>query len=588
MRQTTIHSGTRRDSSAGGVTGAAVTTWSLGVDLGTSFSAGAVASAGRAEVLEVGGERRVPSTVVLAEDGQLLAGTFARRMVGRYPDRAERNPKRYVGRGSMVLGGEQVDVRRALAALLELFVGEARRRFDGTAPSSVVLTHPVAWGTDRRDLLRDAAERVLPEVPVTLLDEPVAAAVHYAHDHALAIGDSVAVYDLGGGTFDAAVLASARDGFRVVGRPGGDPDIGGESFDERVYAHFGEQLALLAPEWWKELGSNPDRRWLAASAELLTEARLAKESLSEYETAAQYIPGADADVHLTRAELDDLIRDDVRRTADILAEVVAVAQLRPDQLRGVFLTGGASRGRLVEQTLRETYGPLVRTWQDPKTVVALGAALWAARNTPGVAVGTAAPGAAAAGPGDAAAVGGHTGAQPLQPLAPGWTGVVPPMERALGAATGAYGAAQRATSQLGAAAAQAGGRAARSVAGARAAGPAAVVHRVLRFAPAIVFAGGLLLVIMGMSGGGGEVTMSVLLVVLAAVVGAALGAAVHPQLTMSVHPVLPPVIGAVLWALGNLALTFVVDPDGGGALLLAVLLWASAATVLVGRRRLAA
>ncbi|WP_156893042.1 Hsp70 family protein [Actinokineospora enzanensis] len=360
-----------------------MTRWSLGVDLGTSFSAGAIATADRVESIEVSGERRIPSTVLLDESGRLVAGTLAQRMVGRSPDRAERNPKRYVGRRPMLLGGEPVTVQRALAALLELFVGEARRRFDGATPVGLVLTHPVAWTPAQRQVLTEVAEMVLPGVPVELIEEPVAAAVHYSHTHAadtLRGKDSVAVYDLGGGTFDTAVLTVDGSGFTVVGPPGGDPEIGGETFDERVFHHFGEQLDRLAPDWWAQVSTNPDRRWLAAASDLLTEARLAKESLSDYDDANQYVPGADVDVRITRAEFDALIGEDVRRTTRLLARSIEGSGRAPDELRGIFLTGGASRIPLVQDSLRGEYNGLVRTWQDPKTVVALGAARWAQRS----------------------------------------------------------------------------------------------------------------------------------------------------------------------------------------------------------------
>ncbi|MGQ0779479.1 MAG: Hsp70 family protein [Pseudonocardiales bacterium] len=353
--------------------------WSLGVDLGTSFSAAAIATAGRVELLDIGGERRIPSTVLLDEAGQLLAGTLAQRMVGRSPDRAERNPKRYVGRGPMLLGGHPVTVQNALAALLEVFLAEARRCFDGTEPDCVTLTHPVAWSPEQCQVLSGAAGLALPSSHIELLAEPVAAAVHYADEHRLGGGDSVAVYDLGGGTFDTAVLAADHEGFTVIGQPGGDPEIGGESFDERVYAHFGAQLERLAPQWWEQLSSNVDRRWLSAGAALLTEARRAKESLSDYDSASQYVQDADVDVHISRAELDELIGNDIRRTTQLLSETITASGRAPGDLRGIFLTGGASRTPLVQQNLRAAYGGLVRTWQDPKTVVALGAARWAQR-----------------------------------------------------------------------------------------------------------------------------------------------------------------------------------------------------------------
>jgi molecular chaperone DnaK (HSP70) len=332
--------------------------WCLGADLGTSFSAAAFAVGDRVEVLEVGRERRIPSTVVL-DNGRLVAGTLAQRLTGRAPERAERNPKRYVGRGPMLLGGSPVEARDAMAALLELFVTEGRTRFDGAEPVAVVLTHPVAWDEARRTVLAEAAKQVVPKAELCLETEPAAAAVHYAATYGLADGGRVAVYDLGGGTFDSAVLATNGSGFTVIGRPGGDDEVGGESFDERVYAHFGEQLAERAPQWWEQVISSPERRWLAAAADLLTEARAAKETLSEYDTASQYISGADVDVEISRAELEDLIGADVIRTAETLDETIRQADGKTSGLAGIFLTGGASRIPLVGRTLRP------RRWSIP-------------------------------------------------------------------------------------------------------------------------------------------------------------------------------------------------------------------------------
>ncbi|MFD0891948.1 Hsp70 family protein, partial [Streptosporangium algeriense] len=87
--------------------------WCLGVDLGTSFSAGVIAAEGRFDVLEVEGERRIPSAVMLDEHGTLVAGRIAQRGIALNPERVERNPKRYVGRGRMLLGGVPVAVADA-------------------------------------------------------------------------------------------------------------------------------------------------------------------------------------------------------------------------------------------------------------------------------------------------------------------------------------------------------------------------------------------------------------------------------------------------------------------------------------------
>src|SRR5690349_17375200 len=107
-----------------------MTSWQLAVDLGTSFCCAATRHAGRVDVLEVNGARRVPSAVLLLETGELAAGSYAVNAAGRAPERYERNPKRYAGRPPMLLGGEPVPASRAFATQLELFLAEGRRAFD--------------------------------------------------------------------------------------------------------------------------------------------------------------------------------------------------------------------------------------------------------------------------------------------------------------------------------------------------------------------------------------------------------------------------------------------------------------------------
>ncbi|MEU4406881.1 Hsp70 family protein [Streptosporangium sp. NPDC023963] len=348
--------------------------WCLGVDLGTSFSAGVMAAEGRFDVLEVEGERRIPSAVMLDERGTLVAGRIAQRGIAISPERVERNPKRYVGRGRMLLGGVPVDVADALAALLELFVGEGRRRFDGAEPDCVALTHPVAWGADRKAVLLAAARKVVSGVRIALIDEPVASARYFASAGRATGGSRLAVYDLGGGTFDAAVLTVDGGDFAVVGEPGGSDEIGGEGFDERVFAFLGAQIERLDADWWQQVTTNPERRYVSYAADLLKMAREAKETLSKFDTSSHYVVGINEDVHITRADLEDLIGEEIVRTVDILDETIRGAGVEPDDLAAVFMTGGPSRMPLVQKAVRERFGERVRTYDDPKIVVAYGAA----------------------------------------------------------------------------------------------------------------------------------------------------------------------------------------------------------------------
>ncbi|GHH71292.1 hypothetical protein GCM10017673_24580 [Streptosporangium violaceochromogenes] len=348
--------------------------WCLGVDLGTSFSAGVIAAEGRFDVLEVEGERRIPSAVMLDERGTLVAGRIAQRGIAISPERVERNPKRYVGRGRMLLGGVPVDVADAMAALLELFVSEGRRRFDGAAPDCVALTHPVAWGADRKEVLLAAARRVVRGVRIVLIDEPVASARYFASAGWAEGGSHLAVYDLGGGTFDAAVLTVDGTDFKVVGEPGGSDEIGGEGFDERVFTFFGTQIERLDAEWWRQVTTNPERRYVSYAADLLKMAREAKEALSKFDTSSHYVVGVNEDVHIGRGDLEELIGTEILKTVDILGETIHGAGVGTDELAAVFMTGGASRMPLVQRAVRDRLGDRVRTYDDPKIVVAYGAA----------------------------------------------------------------------------------------------------------------------------------------------------------------------------------------------------------------------
>ncbi|SFJ35715.1 Hsp70 protein [Streptosporangium canum] len=348
--------------------------WCLGVDLGTSFSAGVIAAEGRFDVLEVEGERRIPSAVMLDEHGTLVAGRIAQRGIAVSPERVERNPKRYVGRGRMLLGGVPVDVTDAMAALLELFVTEGQRRFDGAAPDCVALTHPVAWGADRKAVLLAAARKVVRGVRIVLIDEPVASARYFASAGRAAGGSHLAVYDLGGGTFDAAVLSVDGGDFSVLGEPGGSDEIGGEGFDEQVFAFLGAQIERLDPEWWQQVTTSPERRYVSYAADLLKMAREAKESLSKFDTSSHYVVGINEDVHISRTDLEDLIGGEIVRTVDILDETIRGSGIREEELGAVFMTGGASRMPLVQKVVRERLGDRVRTYDDPKIVVAYGAA----------------------------------------------------------------------------------------------------------------------------------------------------------------------------------------------------------------------
>ena len=271
----------------------------------------------------------------------------------------------------MILGEQEVEVVECVAAVLRPVVKEALRQAGQEAPDRVVLTHPAAWTAARTDPLRAAAARAGLQ-DVELLEEPVAAARHYAAAR-VAAGGYVAVYDLGGGTFDTAVLQRTPDGFVLAGK-GGDQELGGEDFDERLAAHVADLIEEIDAELWARTLAGAeieDRRRLAAFRQ---EVRTAKEVLSDSTVYSVVIPNLAHDVRVTRAELDDLVRDALQSTVSMLQETIRDAGVAPDALAAVYMTGGASRMPLAETLVFEAFGRRPTTYGDPKGVVALGAA----------------------------------------------------------------------------------------------------------------------------------------------------------------------------------------------------------------------
>jgi outer membrane protein assembly factor BamB len=370
--------------------------WAIGIDFGTSRSAGAIgeldprrlaadAASGRplspiaaptVSPLEIEGNRWIPSMVLRTPEGELVVGAAADNLAGVHPDRLERTPKRALGTSSpLLLGGTPIDPRDAAAAVIRVIVAEGRLRA-GTDPAGCIITHPVRWAGVRRAALAEAATRAGIE-HVQLVDEPVAAAIHYASEH-VDLGARVGVYDLGGGTFDTALLQRTDRGFEVIGVPGGDENIGGEDFDHRLFRYFGSCLAETDQALWEQLMNSDDRKWKRAALDLLVQARRAKEALSSYTSTQVFVPVADRDIVVNRSQFEAMIIDDVERTMDLMEDTITEAGLAIDDLAAVFLVGGSSRVPLVAQMATERFGTRVVTRDEPKGVVALGAARLAA------------------------------------------------------------------------------------------------------------------------------------------------------------------------------------------------------------------
>jgi molecular chaperone DnaK len=350
----------------------------LGVDLGTTFTAAAVERAGRAEVVPLGDHApQIPSVVFVREDGHLLVGEAAVRRGIVQPDRVAREFKRQLGDPvPRILGGEEFPVERLTARLLRWVVETVVER-EGGPPDRLALTHPANWGPHRLATLHDAV-RESGVGPVTMVTEPAAAAVHFASTERADDGDVLLVYDLGGGTFDTAVLRRSATEFVLLGRPEGIDRLGGVDFDDGVFRHVLAGLggAALDPD---------DPAVVAALARLRRECTDAKEALSaDSETLVDVaLPGVATAVRLTRAEFEDMVRPAVEQTLGCLQRALTSAGLTRDGIRTVVLVGGSARIPLVAEVLGRELGRPVAVSPQPKHAVALGAALLAGGAVPG-------------------------------------------------------------------------------------------------------------------------------------------------------------------------------------------------------------
>lgn len=371
-----------------GRTTKSATSWRLSIDLGTSFTAAATERGGRITTVLFDGSPRIASVVAVDEHGSLVVAGVAEQEMALAPERAERCPKRRLGDSVMLLGDTSVSPVDAVAAVLQYVFDEAVRQSGGARPVSVVLTHPARWGSVRLGLLAEAARRVgLPEPD--FVSEPVAAAAAESDAAALGDGQVAAVFDIGGGTFDTAVVRRVGDSFEVVGPPGGNDRIGGETFDERIFVYLGELLARTQPEAWELVRFSDERTWRRAAYDLRVAARSAKETLSTRVDAAVYLGAPiDAELRFTRDEFERLIEADMHAAVAELAATVDAAGLSPSDLRSVFLVGGSGRVPMAARLVGEWFGRVPITWGDPKGAVVLGALMVdpvAMRRLPGVA-----------------------------------------------------------------------------------------------------------------------------------------------------------------------------------------------------------
>ncbi|MGK5112759.1 Hsp70 family protein [Geodermatophilus sp. CPCC 205506] len=342
----------------------------LGVDLGTTFVAAAVSHDSNTEMFALGDRSTViPAAVFARDDGALVTGDAAARRVVSNPDRVATEIKRRLGDPTPVLlGGSSYAVTDLLGALLQDVL--TRVGAERGEPGIVVLTHPANWGPFRRELFEEVPRFAGLSSALTVT-EPEAAAAYYAATRQLEEGEVIAVYDLGGGTFDATVLQRVADGIEILGSPDGIERLGGTDFDEAILSFVNHKSGGALNEL--DLG---DPKTVVALSRLRQDCVLAKEALSldTEVTIPVFLPTRHLDVPLTRAEFEDMIRAPVESTIGTLSRALRTAEVPPDRLSAVLLVGGSSRIPLIGRMIADELGRPTVVDTHPKHAVALGAA----------------------------------------------------------------------------------------------------------------------------------------------------------------------------------------------------------------------
>jgi len=345
----------------------------IGVDLGTTYTAAAVARDDQVEVAALGDRSTaVPSVLWIGEQGELLVGEAAQRRALSDPSRVAREFKRRLGDTTPLLVGGSPYSAEALSAKLLAWVVAAIARTEGEPAAGVAVTHPANWGAYKKDLLSQAV-RLADLAEATLLTEPQAAAIFYASQQRVEPGDVVAVFDLGGGTFDSAVIRKVAEGrFDILGEPEGIERLGGIDFDDAVFAH----VAGMIEPGLDQLDPD-DSTALAAVARLREECVQAKEVLSADTQASVpvLLPTVTTEVRLTRPELEAMIRPRLDDAIGAMRRSLTSAGVEAQEVRAILLVGGSSRIPLVAQTVSAAFGRPVAVDAHPKNAIALGAAI---------------------------------------------------------------------------------------------------------------------------------------------------------------------------------------------------------------------
>ncbi len=370
----------------------------IGIDLGTTNSCVAVMDGDKARVIENSeGQRTTPSVVAFTDDNERLIGQTARRQAVTNPDHTYYAVKRLIGRpmtdpavkkdaklvpykivkgksgDAYVQGRDKVLSPSEISAMILTKMKETAEDFLGSTVTQAVITVPAYFNDAQRQATKDAGKIAGLEV-LRIINEPTAAALAYGMNKE--DGKTIAVYDLGGGTFDVSVL-EIGDGVFEVKATNGDTFLGGEDFDMHIVEYFNT-------EFKKETGIDLKADKLALQR-LREEAEKAKKELSSASSYEVNLPFITADatgpkhlnMKLTRAKLETLVADLIKRTIAPCKKALADAGLKAGDIDEVVLVGGMTRMPAVQEAVTKFFGKEPHKGVNPDEVVAMGAAIQA-------------------------------------------------------------------------------------------------------------------------------------------------------------------------------------------------------------------
>lgn len=369
----------------------------LGIDLGTTNSAMAIIEGGEPKVLEnAEGNRTTPSMVAISKTGERLVGQLAKRQAVTNPNNTLYSVKRLIGRRweddevqrdinlmpyEIVKAGEGVKVKMAdkeytpqevSAMILGKLKADAEAKL-GETITEAVITVPAYFNDAQRRATKDAGE-IAGLTVRQIINEPTAAALAYGFEKKK--GQQIAVYDLGGGTFDVSILNVSEDTIEVLST-NGDTHLGGDDFDQLI-------IRWIIDEFKKQEGIDlsKDKLALQRIKEAAEKAKIELSSSQQTEINQPFITtDAEGPKHLvmniSRSKLEELVGDLVKKTLEPCKSALSDAKLEAKNIEEVILVGGMTRMPLVQKTVEEFFGRKPNVSVNPDEVVAIGAAVQA-------------------------------------------------------------------------------------------------------------------------------------------------------------------------------------------------------------------